>query len=57
MRAIDKKTIKFVKKMKLRKFINLIQSKFKDYTPQGGILSPLLANVVFNELDWWLSNQ
>ena len=25
--------------------------------PQGGILSPLLANVVLNELDWWLSNQ
>lgn len=26
-------------------------------TPQGGILSPLLANVVLNELDWWISNQ
>lgn len=26
-------------------------------TPQGGILSPLLANIVLNELDWWLSNQ
>lgn len=25
--------------------------------PQGGILSPLLANVVLNELDWWISNQ
>ena len=25
--------------------------------PQGGILSPLLANVVLNELDWWVSNQ
>ena len=23
-------------------------------TPQGGILSPLLANVVLNELDWWV---
>lgn len=22
--------------------------------PQGGILSPLLSNVVLNELDWWL---
>jgi retron-type reverse transcriptase len=22
-------------------------------TPQGGILSPLLANIVLNELDWW----
>jgi group II intron reverse transcriptase/maturase len=26
-------------------------------TPQGGILSPLLSNVVLNELDWWISNQ
>lgn len=26
-------------------------------TPQGGIISPLLANVVLNELDWWISSQ
>ena len=26
-------------------------------TPQGGILSPLLANVVLNEFDWWISSQ
>ena len=26
-------------------------------TPQGGIISPLLANVVLNELDWFVSNQ
>ena len=26
-------------------------------TPQGGIISPLLSNVVLNELDWWLSSQ
>src|SRR3954462_4864654 len=26
-------------------------------TPQGGILSPLLSNIVLNELDWWISNQ
>ncbi|MEV2911441.1 group II intron reverse transcriptase/maturase, partial [Paenibacillus larvae] len=26
-------------------------------TPQGGILSPLLANVVLNDLDWWVANQ
>lgn len=26
-------------------------------TPQGGIISPLLANIVLNELDWWISNQ
>lgn len=26
-------------------------------TPQGGVLSPLLANITLNELDWWISNQ
>lgn len=32
--GIDKKTIKFIKRMSLRKFINIIQNKFKDYSPQ-----------------------
>ena len=26
-------------------------------TPQGGIISPLLSNVVLNELDWWIASQ
>lgn len=26
-------------------------------TPQGGVISPLLSNIVLNELDWWISNQ
>lgn len=26
-------------------------------TPQGGILSPLLANIVLNDLDWWIASQ
>lgn len=25
--------------------------------PQGGILSPLLSNIVLNEFDWWIANQ
>lgn len=29
----------------------------KKGTPQGGILSPLLANIVLNELDWWIASQ
>ncbi len=26
-------------------------------TPQGGIISPLLSNIVLNELDWWIAGQ
>lgn len=26
-------------------------------TPQGGILSPLLSNIVLNDLDWWIASQ
>ena len=26
-------------------------------TPQGGILSSLLSNIVLNELDWWVASQ
>lgn len=26
-------------------------------TPQGGVISPLLSNVVLNELDWWIASQ
>ena len=26
-------------------------------TPQGGIISPILSNIVLNELDWWVASQ
>ena len=26
-------------------------------SPQGGLLSPLLSNIVLNELDQWVANQ
>lgn len=35
-----------------------IRRRFSEQgTPQGGVLSPLLSNVVLNELDWWISDQ
>ena len=54
----DRKLIMIIKQMLTAEIL------FKDIvispetgTPQGGILSPLLANVVLNELDWWIANQ
>ncbi len=56
-----------IKDKKLIKIISLmLKAQIKDGsmitnpvkgTPQGGIISPLLANVVLNELDWWISSQ
>ncbi len=55
----DKKLICVIKQMLKAPII--MQDGKKVYptkgTPQGGILSPLLVNIVLNELDWWISSQ
>lgn len=55
----DKKLLSIIRAM-LKAPIQLPNGKIEvptKGTPQGGILSPLLANVVLNELDQWISSQ
>lgn len=55
----DKKIISIIKAMLKTEIVlpNGEMVKPEKGTPQGGILSPLLANVVLNELDWWIDSQ
>ncbi len=55
----DKKLICIIKEMLKATIILPDKSKIKPSkgTPQGGILSPLLSNIVLNELDWWITSQ
>lgn len=55
----DKKLICIIKDMLKAEIIMPDGSVVKPTrgTPQGGILSPLLSNIVLNELDWWIASQ
>lgn len=55
----DKRLLCIIKKM-LKANIKLPDGtiiKPEKGTPQGGVLSPLLANIVLNDLDWWIDSQ
>lgn len=55
----DKNLISIISKM-LKAKIKLPNGEIIDNdkgTPQGGILSPLLSNIVLNEFDWWITSQ
>ena len=54
----DKKILAIVKAMlKAEILFNDIVTSPETGSPQGGILSPLLSNIVLNELDWWVASQ
>ncbi|HAT4298279.1 TPA: group II intron reverse transcriptase/maturase [Clostridium perfringens] len=51
----DKRVLCIISKMLKAEIVE--EGKPTKGIPQGGILSPLLANIVLNEFDWWISNQ
>lgn len=55
----DKKLLSIIKVMLKAEIVLPDKSRIipTKGSPQGGILSPLLANIVLNDLDWWIASQ
>lgn len=55
----DKKLLSVIKAMLKAEIVLPDKSRIipTKGSPQGGILSPLLANIVLNDLDWWIASQ
>lgn len=51
----DKKVLSIINKMLKSEIVG--EGVMEKGVPQGGVLSPLLSNIILNQLDWWVSTQ
>lgn len=51
----DKKVLSIINKMLKSEIVG--EGVMDKVVPQGGVLSPLLSNIILNQLDWWVSTQ
>lgn len=51
----DKKVLSIINKMLKSEIVG--EGVMDKGVPQGGVLSPLLSNIILNQLDWWVSTQ
>jgi RNA-directed DNA polymerase len=51
----DKRVLSIIDKMLKSEVVS--EGILNKGVPQGGVLSPLLSNIILNQLDWWVSTQ
>ena len=51
----DKKVLSIINKMLKSEIVG--EGVMDKGVPQGGVVSPLLSNIILNQLDWWVSTQ